>query len=525
MSLNSKIKISFVIIIIFPLIMIFLFGISLGKYQVEAIEERYDISIDSVERIFDRTSMLDLITERVREKLHTSMEDEKFAPYEKDYWEQFDEDSCGSFTSVVVNYDGEFIYNGLEDGGGDIPGLLTEYDSIADISVATYYVGGKERYLIKPVPFTYSDGTFGTVYIAGRAEHRLPEVKSLAIQFIVICVLLITTTGACLSLWIYKSVLRPINILKNAAQNITNGNLDFALKYPKNDEFGQLNDAFEEMRVHLKASIEENLKNDTESKELISNISHDLKTPITAIKGYVEGIMDGVADTPEKMDRYIKTIYNKANDMDYLIGELTVYSRIDTNRVPYHFVRLNVADYFADCIEEISTELENKGFKLVYLNYADRSAEVMADPEQIRRVINNIISNSLKYNDKENGVINIRIKDQKDYIHFEIEDNGRGVAPEDLPYIFERFYRTDASRNSKSGGSGIGLSIVKKIIEAHGGTIWAFSTIDTGLSIHFLLKKADSGTTEIYDENIQEADEDVKKKNTYSRGRRKHSRT
>ena len=123
--------------------------------------------------------------------------------------------------------------------------------------------------------------------------------------------------------------------------------------------------------------------------------------------------------------------------------------------------------------------------------YIDRSTEVIADPEQIKRVINNIISNSLKYNDKENGVINIRIKDQKDYVHFEFEDNGKGVAPGDLPYIFERFYRTDTSRNSKKGGSGIGLSIVKKIIEAHGGTIWAFSTLNTGLSIHFILKKAD----------------------------------
>ena len=149
---------------------------------------------------------------------------------------------------------------------------------------------------------------------------------------------------------------------------------------------------------------------------------------------------------------------------------------------------------------------------------------MVADPEQLKRVINNIISNSLKYNDKEEGIINIRIKDQKDFIHFEIEDNGKGVSSEELPYIFERFYRTDASRNSKRGGSGIGLSIVKKIIEAHGGTIWAFSTQGTGLSIHFILKKTDA--TDDYSEYTytQEVKKGGRKKDFDSRRRRKHSR-
>ena len=109
--------------------------------------------------------------------------------------------------------------------------------------------------------------------------------------------------------------------------------------------------------------------------------------------------------------------------------------------------------------------------------------------EQLKRVISNIISNSVKYMDKEKGVINIRIDDEGDFVHVEIEDNGKGIAAKDLPLIFERFYRTDASRNSSQGGSGIGLSIVKKIIEAHGGKIWATSKLDTGTVMHFILRK------------------------------------
>ena len=138
-------------------------------------------------------------------------------------------------------------------------------------------------------------------------------------------------------LWIYGSLLRPIEKMEIAVKSITEGELDFELHPEKDDEIGQLCKDIEEMRKRLKENAEEKLKNDKDNKELISNISHDLKTPITAIKGYVEGIMDGVADTPEKMDRYIKTIYNKANEMNTLINELTFYTKIDTNRIPYNF--------------------------------------------------------------------------------------------------------------------------------------------------------------------------------------------
>ena len=243
------------------------------------------------------------------------------------------------------------------------------------------------------------------------------------------------------------------------------------------------------MRLRLKENAEEKIQYDKESKELISNISHDLKTPITAIKGYVEGILDGVASSPEKLDKYIRTIYNKANDMDRLIDELTFYSKIDTNRIPYTYSKINVAQYFRDCIEEVGLDMEARGIELGYFNYVDEEVLIIADAEQMKRVINNIISNSVKYLDKKKGIINIRIKDVGDFIQVEIEDNGKGIAAKDLPNIFDRFYRTDSSRNSSQGGSGIGLSIVRKIIEDHGGRIWATSKEGIGTEIHFVLRK------------------------------------
>ena len=327
------------------------------------------------------------------------------------------------------------------------------------------------------------------VYDISLAQSSSSQVKLMAKDMILTATISLVFTALSVGLWIYRSIAVPLVKLRKATQNIKEGNLDFVLEVEGKDEFSQLCQDFEEMRKRLKESTEEKILMDKENKELISNISHDLKTPITAVKGYVEGIMDGVADTPEKMNRYVRTIYNKTNEMDHLINELTFYSKIDTNRIPYTFSKLNVEDYFSDCAEELGLEMETKGIELVYANYVEKDVQVIADGEQIRRVIHNIVSNAIKYMEKPKGIIQLRVKDVGDFIQVEIEDNGKGIAAKDLPYIFDRFYRTDVSRNSSKGGSGIGLSIVKKIMEDHGGKVWATSRLGIGTIMYFVLRK------------------------------------
>jgi signal transduction histidine kinase len=327
------------------------------------------------------------------------------------------------------------------------------------------------------------------VYDISLPQSSSSQVKLMAKDMILTATIILVFTALSVGLWIYRSIAVPLVKLKKATKNIKEGNLDFVLEVEGNDEFSQLCQDFEEMRKRLKESTEEKILMDKENKELISNISHDLKTPITAVKGYVEGIMDGVADTPEKMDRYVRTIYNKTNEMDHLINELTFYSKIDTNRIPYTFSKLNVEDYFSDCAEELGLEMETRGIELVYANYVEKGVQVIADGEQIRRVIHNIVSNAIKYMEKPRGIIQLRVKDVGDFIQVEIEDNGKGIAAKDLPYIFDRFYRTDVSRNSSKGGSGIGLSIVKKIMEDHGGKVWVTSRLGIGTIMYFVLRK------------------------------------
>ena len=352
---------------------------------------------------------------------------------------------------------------------------------------ATLY-GFSQSQAQKAQAVTESDGTVYDISITDSADSQ-GRVHVMAKDLFISAFVILISVALVVGLWVYRSIAVPLVKLKKATQNIKEGNLDFVLDVEGKDEFSELCQDFEEMRRRLKESTEEKSLIEKENRELISNISHDLKTPITAVKGYVEGIMDGVADTPEKMDRYVRTIYNKTNEMDHLINELTFYSKIDTNRIPYTFNKLNVEDYFEDCSEEVGLELETRGIELVYANYVEKDVMVIADGEQIRRVIHNIISNAIKYMDKPKGIIQIRIKDVGDFIQIEIEDNGKGIGPKDLPYIFDRFYRTDVSRNSSKGGSGIGLSIVKKILEDHGGQVWATSRLGIGTIMYFVLRK------------------------------------
>ena len=356
-------------------------------------------------------------------------------------------------------------------------------------AVSGTYVDGDDKVLIKQINLTFQDKKRGSVFIITTFYQILPELKGLVMDICISVLLILILTAAMLIIWIYQGIIRPIKRLKAATVNIRQGNLDFTIESDGNDEISELCASFEEMRKRLKESSEQQMASELENKELISNIAHDLKTPITTVKGYSEGLLDGVADTPEKQEKYIRMINSKASEMDALLNELTLYSKIDTNRIPYNFNRLNVADYFEDCVEEIGMDLETRNIGLSYFNYTDNDVMIIADPEQLKRVVNNIIGNSMKYLDKTQGFINIRIKDVGDFIQVEIEDNGRGIAAKDLPYVFERFYRADASRNSATGGSGIGLSIVKKIIEDHGGKIWATSKESVGTVMYFVIRK------------------------------------
>lgn len=484
MKFRTRLWVTFVTILILPLALTALAFLAISVYLMHDEQPvfpgkvDYSEMSDSVQEIGEQVQVLyGQLVETAKK------EPDKFEDTE--YLQMLNKSMNRKNSYILVRKDDSIYYAGNMEAAKGIFDKLPEYGYEYGDTAAVYF-NDMQKY-VKQVDFLFGDGSKGSIFIITRV-HSIISRRLLIDMFIAICVILLLTS-LMLTKWIQKGVFTPINSLNVAMQKIKEGNFDYRLSTDATGEIGELYRNYEDMRLRLKETTEEQLQQEKQNKELISNISHDLKTPITAIKGYMEGIMDGVADTPEKMDKYIKTVYNKANDMDRLINELTIYSGIDNNRIPYHFHRINVAEYFGDCVEEVGLELDSHNIKLNYSNLVDPDTQIIADPEQMKRVINNIISNSEKYIDKEQGVIDIRILDEVDSIRVEIEDNGKGIAAKDLPKIFERFYRTDASRNSTKGGSGIGLSIVKKIIEDHGGYIWATSKEGEGTCMHFVIRK------------------------------------
>lgn len=485
MKFKTRLQVTFVSIILLPLLLTMMAFIVIVLYLTNV---RQGVGIQEMDYGMMADNMQDFVnaTDKAYFVLMDQLEKDPSRLEDKEYLEKVNNEVARKSTYLIVRKGEEIYYAGNKDAAMRIFPKLPDYGEEALADETGYYFNDLEKY-VKQIDFRFSDGSAGSIFIVTKMNSLIS--KHLLVDMFIAIIIILAFTSMMLTQWIRKSVFNPINQLNVAMRKIKDGNFDYALQTDEESEIGDLYRNYEDMRLRLKESTEEKQENEKRNKELISNISHDLKTPITAIKGYVEGIMDGVADTPEKVDRYVKTIYNKANDMDRLINELTVYSGIDNNRIPYNFHRINVAEYFGDCVEEVGLELESKNIKLNYSNLVETDTIVIADPEQMKKVINNIISNSVKYMDKSQGSIEIRILDELDSIRVEIEDNGKGIAQKDLQKIFERFYRTDASRNSAQGGSGIGLSIVKKIIEDHGGYIWATSKEGEGTCMHFVLRK------------------------------------
>lgn len=485
MTFRQRLIIAFSIVLVLPVVLFMIAFMVVGNALVRANggtnEHFWDYSsLTGNAEEYDEE--LDDTYQEVRE----AIEKDVSIIEEPDYLHNLSEEVVESNSYILVRKGTELYYTGNEDAAGEDFEELPAYSSSQINTGATYYLSSIEK-IVRQLDFTFPDGSEGSLFII-TSDLSLISRKFLGGMFVAM-ILILLFTAALLTRWLEKNFFKPINQLNVAMNNIRDGNLDYRLETSEEGEIGELYQNYEDMRLRLKESAEEKLEREKQNRELITNISHDLKTPITSIKGYVEGLMDGVANTPEKQEKYIRTIYNKTNDMNTLINELTMYSRIDNDKIPYNFRKINVADYFSDCVEEIGMDMESRGIQLNYSSMVSPDTAIIADPEQMKRVINNIVGNSVKYMDKPDGRIEIRILDEEDSIRVEIEDNGKGIAAQDLPNIFDRFFRADSSRNSRQGGSGIGLSIVRKVIEDHGGYIWATSREGTGTCMHFVIRK------------------------------------
>ena len=494
MKIKKRLIIAFLMITLIPVILSLSIGIMLLKFQGMLMKQSYYVSGNTVQIILNPVRILDGITIHVYEEIEKAVQTDIALLEDKKQLDVWNEKLKRLHSCLLVRKEQNYVYIGDREKFSGITSELPVFGLYRDCKSGNTYLEGNPPVFLKYMDFYFSGGEQGTVFILTDFDAFLPQIRHIVIEFAIAFPLILILTAALLIIWIYRGILKPLNVLKIATHEIMEGNLDSPIPLISNDEIGSLCEDFEQMRLKIKENSQISLQYEQDMRDLIRNISHDLKTPLTTIKGYSEGLLDGVAGTEERRKKYLQTIYNKAEDMTHLVDELSFYSRIDCNSVPYNFRRINLDHYFLDCVNDLKLDLELKQIELHYFNDTEKDLEIVADAEQLKRVINNIIGNSVKYLGRKRGVINIRvekmIEDQKEMVSVKIEDNGNGVRKEELANIFDRFYRTDASRNSSKGGSGLGLAIVKKIIEDHGGTVSASGGEGAGVCICFALQIA-----------------------------------
>lgn len=329
----------------------------------------------------------------------------------------------------------------------------------------------------------------GSIFVIRERSPFAELVRQMLPVLVGLFALIVLLTGFVLYRYVTRKIVLPLEGLRQSAERIKEGDLTDELRATSKDEVGQLTLSFEEMRRRLQESIRMQLQYEENRKGLLSNISHDLRTPITTIKGYAEGIRDGVARTPEKLAQYASAIHTRASDMERMVEELFYYSKLDLNKEPFSFEDIDAAELVRGLVREHEIDFEREGIQVEWEPLPEQPVLVRADREKLKRVVRNLLGNSIKFMTREPKriTVGIRADEPGAQVTVMIADNGPGIKSEALPHVFDRFYQADDSRTPGSGGSGLGLAIAKQLVEGHGGTIMARSEEGQGTAIYFTL--------------------------------------
>lgn len=285
--------------------------------------------------------------------------------------------------------------------------------------------------------------------------------------------------------YISRTILSPLKEIYAATEEVKEGNLDYPIQYRRKDEIGKFIRGFNTMRTHLKQSQEKEEQFKEDRKQLIANISHDLRTPLSSIKGYVEGLQDGVAQTDEMQEKYFRVIRQKTDQLDHLIEDLFQFSKLDLRQLPLDQQFVDSRVFFQSLLDDAVEDGKSKNV-CIDVPRQIPSVTLSLAPVRITQVMNNLTENAVRYG-ADSIVISTRIDHDESNFTISVKDNGEGMEKEELTKIFSRFYRAEKSRSRESGGTGLGLAIVKSIIEQHGGSLWADSELNYGSTITFTL--------------------------------------
>jgi len=393
-------------------------------------------------------------------------------------WEKYGKNGL----SLAIYRDGENVYT------------VGPFDEVPILATALSEPGGS-YYSMNNVCLYVSDaGAYKVVLMDNNyllynglgAADRRGDFNLLGIFLFAAVVMIILATNQLLTRKVINSIVTPLDTLVYGVHQLRDGNLDYRIEYTDKDEFAAVCSDFNEMAERLLDMVNARQKDEENRKELIAGISHDLRTPLTSIKTYVEGIELGMASTPQLQKKYLDTIKNKTKDLEYIINQLFLFSKLDVGEFPMQMEQRDIGKRLLYFVNAVSDEYRQRGLQIT-LEENIQGVMVYVDSVQLRNVLTNILENSLIYGNKEQGAMRIACQKDDTRVKITLTDNGSGVSDDALEMLFNVFYRGDKARTNTSGGSGLGLAISAKIINRLGGTIRAENAPEGGLSITITL--------------------------------------
>lgn len=384
-------------------------------------------------------------------------------------------------TAVEILKDGEQFYSYGKENKAD-GDLIKSVDKLGDYGFAS-----SEKRQVFHRTAQQKSGLY-EIYLFGEPSHtNYTAVKAT----VIICAVLIAAgiiasiafTNRFLIRFVFKKIENPLDQLAEGVKQIANGNLDYRINYTKSDEFKPICENFNDMAIRLTESVELTKRNEESRKKLFLNISHDLRSPLTSIQAYVEGLLDGVATDDAAKRKYLETIKRKTVDIDNMVSRLFEYSKLDAQAVQTRAEKTELLAELKDIINAVGGEYEEKGLKITV---GGEAAYAEIYPDIFCRIVSNLLENTLKYKNSDNAKMRILTKLNGGCAEILFADNGPGVDEKDIDRIFDVFYRSDSARNNPgANGSGIGLAFVKSSVENMNGSIRAFN--DNGLTVEIKL--------------------------------------
>lgn len=329
--------------------------------------------------------------------------------------------------------------------------------------------------------------------VSREAPHNSDEaIETFALAVLILILLTILLcymfTSRFITLFLHRKLLNPLTELQQGVKALEQGNLDIRLTHTDDDEFKPIINQFNSLVAALARSLNDRARQEEDRKQMIAGLSHDIRSPLTSIKAYVEGLKDGVAKTPAMEEKYLSIIQRKTDEVDTLLNQLLLYSKLDMGRESLHLETVWLPDFLPRFLADNQALYEAKGLTVTG-SYAN--AAITADTMLLRRVFSNILDNSAKYRGTTGTNCHITARAENGQVTISFADNGPGVPPEALPQLFTPFYRTDSARSNPHEGSGLGLAVTARAAELLQGHITAANASPHGLIITIVLPEAE----------------------------------